>query len=435
MNNTTEIINPNRRKFLAASAIFVVMVVIFSIVVAIISMVLTKNLNGEVEKVTVTVKEVNINDDGAKLIAENGVEYWISSLSDKLEWESFVGKTIVLVIPQEQFSGDSWILGVIDGESALIDFRETIAERKNENIIVVSVFSGIVFVSLVISIVCGVIANKKPKTTLQSIDESVWQVFGSNLPKSPSRQKFGVISLVFFVLFIALAGFLAFSESIESKAYVIASVVLFFTVLISFCVYASIGTFYYLPKDEIKFYKKNYPFDSDDVSHLPIRKALKNRLSEQLKNSRLANPDLFDDLGNGLDARFTESGLFLSYPEEETDFDATGVFDEFDSPNEGNFEFQYTIPYEKLNFVAIPKYRKYVNMFGVIVKSRLDGNEEYPNEIRFDIHFLLDKNLLNSLRKFGVEVEGLDGILNNIEKLMKENCKKAKSGFQKNMFF
>lgn len=434
MKNTTEIPYVKSGNLKITSIILTVIAIVFSIVVIIISLVITKNLSGEVHVVEVSVKEITHNDDTHKLVADDGQEYMISSLNDKIEWDSYVGKTVTLVIPFEQFSGDPWILGLVDGEETVIDYNETIAERKSENTIVVSVFSAVIGLLLIGAVVCYLFYRKTPKTRAQSIDDCVWQVFASNLPKSPKRNKFGVIILVWAVIILAFCILMAFfGDKIESDFYggLIAG---------GFCSFFALGlflelflAFYVLPKDEIRFYKENYPFNADDVSHCITKKTLRKFLNEKNKAERIAHPDNFPDYGNGLATTFQENGLYLYYEEYDNEMETqtSGVFEEYDDANATNKIFEYTIPYEKLHLVAIPKYRKYANMFGIIIKSRLDENESYPEDIQFDIHFLLDSNLLTTLKKFNVEVEGLDYLLNNVDKLMQENCKKAKSGLKR----
>lgn len=433
MNNTTQVPNQKVRNLKYGAIILTFIGILYVFVVLMMSLTLTKNLNGEVISLEVTVKEILSENDTPRLVDSKNNEYMISGLKGKLEWESLVGRTITLIIPADQFSGDPWILGVLDGDDELINFEETIKERRADNTLVVAIFGTLTGLFFVGAVICFAIYRNKPKMKTQTIDECVWEVFGANLPKSPMRKKMIIPTVVWAIVSIVLV-FLCiyFDDTMESETVGMALGLTASASLILGIVCMLVFTFVFLPKEEIKFFKEKYPFNMDDVSHQQMKKSLKEEINQRNKEEREKHPDDFFEFGNGFTATFKEDGLFLF----ETDFEGEletstqGVFDEYDDPNAVNMIFQYTIPYEKLNFIAIPKYRKYVNMFGIIIKSRLDGSESYPVELHFDVHFLLDLNLLTTLRKFNVEVENLDNLLKNIEKLMKENCKKAKSGVQ-----
>lgn len=432
MNNTTEINNFERQNLKATSFVLAFIAIIFLLPVFIISMVITKNCNGEVRVVEVTVNSVTLDDDTNKLIDENGTKYNIGSLSDEIDWESYVGKTVTIITPFEQFSGDPWILGLVDDGNIVIDYNKTLTDRRTENTIIVIVFACISGALFIASAVFYMIFRKKPKTKTANIDDCIWEVFASNLPKSPKRKTLVIPSIVMVVALLLLAVVMsAIGDKVSETVNIVVASIMGGIIFVSLATMFWMS-YFYLPKDEIKFYKKNYPFNSDDISHQPMKKSIKQEMMAKLKAERLARPDDFFDMGNGLNAIFTNEGLILRAEDfdNELEVETQGVFDEFDNPDARSILFEYVLPYEKLNFVAIPKYRKHANMFGVIIKSRLDGAESYPNEISIDIHFLLDSNLLTTLRKFNIEVEGLDYILNNVEKLMKENCPKAKSGLK-----
>ncbi len=78
--------------------------------------------------------------------------------------------------------------------------------------------------------------------------------------------------------------------------------------------------------------------------------------------------------------------------------------------------------YEQLNFEALAHFRKNIHPMTVIIKSRLNRTDDFPEEFVNDIHIALDINLLNTLKKFNIKVENLDYLLQNKKQLMLENC-------------
>ena len=76
------------------------------------------------------------------------------------------------------------------------------------------------------------------------------------------------------------------------------------------------------------------------------------------------------------------------------------------------------LPYDQLNFEALPFFGKNKRPLTIVVKSRLDPDAAYPEELVNDLHFLFDSNLLHTLQKYGVKVENLDEILAGKKELM-----------------
>ena len=90
-----------------------------------------------------------------------------------------------------------------------------------------------------------------------------------------------------------------------------------------------------------------------------------------------------------------------------------------------------TLTYGELDFEAKAFYRKRTHPMLIIVKSRLVRRDDFPEEFVNDIHFLLDENLLKTLKTFGVKIENLDYLLENKKQLMLENCYGRKPRKQK----
>ncbi len=198
---------------------------------------------------------------------------------------------------------------------------------------------------------------------------------------------------------------------------------------------------FWLGKEEINFYDKNFPFDFSDISHIQMRKKAKEELQQQILKEYAEHPDTFADGGNGYDVTFDEKGVTLTlqmplwdeneesaFPQQTEMPSADAVFGEnsvTDINGKTEINFNKTImsfTYEQLNFEALAHFRKNIHPMTVIIKSRLNRTDDFPEEFVNDIHIALDINLLNTLKKFNIKVENLDYLLQNKKQLMLENC-------------
>ena len=156
-----------------------------------------------------------------------------------------------------------------------------------------------------------------------------------------------------------------------------------------------------------------------------IRKNDRADVQKELDRIKQESADIYPDGGNMYNVRFTENGvdMYEMYDEEENGFDETSVENVFASEDEQNAQKSaaFSLPYSRLNFVALPYYGLKNRPITVVVRSRLTADIEYPEAFTNDIHFLLDKDLVDTIRKFDVQVEGLSEILSNTHELMVQN--------------
>ena len=411
----------------------VMFVVITIIVVLVASIVLISDLitlNAGVTTVEITVKEILNKDNVSPTVVDTlGNKYVATSMRDKIDFPSLVGEKITLIIPAKKImTRNTIILGIIEGEDVLVDYNESLKSMKKNSLSAVGASYGTSAILLILALYCFISNRKRVNMESKPIEDCVWERW-TNLPKSPTRVKTAkAFNLLMFVCgAIGLSSIILTNfESLKKigEALGLTTLILLFFGIIIF----DLMIFVYLPKDEIRFYKENYPFNMDEVSNQWMNKSLKKKFNLAKKEERAKHPDDFFDHANNYGVRFGEDGLHLfelGYDvEKETKF-----FEEINNDNSESEIFHCTIPYKKLNFIAIPKYRRFANMFGIIIKSRIDEKKSLPKEIEFDVHLFYDLNLQNTLKKFNVEVENLEYLLNNIETLMKENCKKSKVNF------
>lgn len=428
MKNTVEIPNQKKERYKSFAACVCIIFFSVCILVGIFTAIYLVNFNGKTDTLTVEIKKVGSGGKTDKVYASTGEEYSLGFVSKKLDWISYEGKTLKFVVPQDQFSGKPWVFGVIDGDETLIDYNEVMASKKADYRTMLLVFSAIAFVALAGFVFFVFKQSKMPKTEIVSDDDLVWNCFANCLPKSPKRKKFEISFTIFIVLMLFVFCPLSLiSDKNVSEALKIVLWSVIGALFVGGIVLFSILSLKFFPKDEIKFYSKYYPFDGDNISHLTMKKSLKKQKQWELYEKRRRNPHGFEEHGNGFLTTFTEKGLLLHSEELSFEAETSGVFENLDDSNAPKIVYQDIIPYEQLNFIAIPKYRKTNNMFGIIIKSRLDEDVHCPLEIEYNLSFVFDSNLMKSLKTFNVKVENLDYILANVEKLMNENCPKSKN--------
>lgn len=387
----------------------------------------SKIWQGDVKSIEISVEK--FLKDGEKtgdLVDSDGNKYYIEYYLPETDWKALEGKTITIILPADS---NRTILGVVVEENVLIDYEQTIKSMKVKESAIFGSFIPLVLLSIAGGVLCLAWIRKPPKTLTFATEDYVWERFCRILPKSSKKQKFEKLINVLYLFdcaLLLLGGIVACVIMIDKVSFIYFGtvggliVLTFATNLIVDCCL--------LPKTEMKFIKENYPYYGNCIFIEPFVGTRKSHMIEVMGKMRKSEPDGFYDLANEFDAIFKEDGLFLFLPDKKNRLEAQtqGVFEEFDDLNVKKWIFQCTIPYDKLNFVAVPKYRKFSNMFGVIIKSRIEDCEVIPSEMNYDVHFAFDKDLEKTLKNLNVEVENLDYILNNIETLMKENCKNAK---------
>lgn len=427
MNNRVILANPKKQKLIGAAVICLIFCVMFIIAAWTIADIGKKNLNGITSTVTGVVEKI-YDEEGVLVAVIDGKEYTTSIIENYYESEdtsfadyvnSLVGKTVRVVTPQ-QHVGDvrPWVVGLYcDGET-LFDEEEIIPQQKAENKVTLNVMIAIcavcaaAFIALVIAVI-----NTQP-TKEFALTQKYCDFSLERLPSLPAFKNSGwtVIPLFVTLLCCAIAWILMGVYDAPDSVWIIvtvATLVLYAAVIALMIIVRR----KYVKKSR-KFYAENFPFDLTDISHLSIRKDIKEELQQELVEERRRFPHRHGDGGNGYDVEFTAEGLVLREP----NFDEPSAFDEMQPENPPIM----TLKYDELNLKAVAFYYPAERPMAIVIKSRLERKDYFPEEFENDLHFFADVHLLNSIRTFGVKVENLDYLLENKEKLMAENCPKSK---------
>lgn len=428
MQNKVLVENKRYKQLKRFTALLFLFAVLFAVVLTVVGVINSRNLNGEVTEVTGELTSVEKESDNY-ILQLGDKKYNANPLESHSEMlESLKGQTVTLVIPKSQVSNDRpWVLGVKQGDEIVIDYQEIIAAKLRDNKIVMIIFGVLIGVFVLSS---GVVYTWQKKTSPVSEKElapSYCEYALLRQPSCPAYRKSWIALLVYFVISIVCVVTVSLVGKFVSQSAVQISVIicmafLFVCATVFFAVYFA----YILPKKEREFYAKNYPFDFNDISHVMLRKKVKAQLQTELTAERETFPHRYGDGGNGYLLDFTEKGVSLSIEDsEEMAPAANNVFGEGgDAPTTSHHVLDLT--YQQLNLEAVPYYRNKDRSLFVIVKSRLDDSENLPEDMINDIHIILDTNLLATLRHFNVTVENLDYILENKEQLIRENCKRKR---------
>ncbi len=432
MYNKVLVTNPLYNKLKIVSTIVLLIAVIFTIPMIVVGMVNSRNLNGEVVEVSGTVSFVGETDNEYFIITlDDQDSYCVNPIEDRLDdWGSLQGKEITLVLPSIQLASEyRWILGVKQSDKILVDYNQTLTDKKADNRIILIVFGVLIGVFVLTS--GGLYAWQKKTQPLveQELASSYCEYSALRQPccKAYRMQPFMTVGYVFLVVALSVALLLVNQFAANDVAARVIAVISLVLVTVATALLLA-ANYVILPKAERRYYAEYYPFDFTDVSHAAIRKKLKLQLQQELKAERKAFPHRYGDGGNGYLCDFTEKGLSLSWEQDgETEFapSAKEVFGE-GGDNPVTNHHLYDLTYDELDFEAVPYYRKKDRPLFIVIKSRIQHPEQLPDtlEMHNDIHIILDSNLLATLRAFDVKVENLDYLLENKEKLMNENCKK-----------
>lgn len=408
-----------------ASATLFIIALIFVGLMIFVGVLNGRNFNGEVAQLSGEVTFVDEDKDGYFLIELDGKTRYTASPIRSMydDWQSLLGKQVTLTLPQKQVNSTyRWIIGVQVGDNVIVDYRETLQNRRvlNRNaLIALGVFLGALIVSS--GAVYAWQKNTSP-TVERDLAPSYCDFTADRQPCCPLYRKLPIISFGYAMLVSVLCLIDTLIRAyVPNNRVVIAVAVVAVIICAAATVLLLLTTYLWLPQKEREFYAENYPFDFNDISHVAMRKKFKEQLQKELTAEAEAYPHRYGEGGNSLLCDFTEKGVTLSL---ETNPDEKPSADEVFGEGGEDMVHLCDLTYEELNFEAVPHYRKKDRPLFIVVKSRLQPTERLENlGIYNDIHIVLDSNLLATLRHFGVQVENLDYLLENKAQLMKENCK------------
>lgn len=445
MNNTVLVESKIRQRLRLACTVMCVFCMMMIVFVFTVTMIEKKNLNGQVTEVTATLDKVYETDSNV-ITMQDGKEYNVVWSKDiDVDLNDYKGKEITIFISAQTFVANPWVLGLVVDGNTVVDYNETLTSKTETN----SEMKTVVWIvtAIICAATCGLFVwrfNAKPHAERPLYGEFA-EFLTPRQPTCPQRKVIvyyvcAYIAVVFALMVIAVC----LDSDAETLDGMSAAAQAVLWTLLAVVVLGAVGLFvvaWWIVRREIDFYAENLPFDFSDISHAQLRKKVKAELQEQIRKEREQHPDTYADGGNGYDVTFAENGVVLTVPyDEEYNVElpkAEEVFAYNDTeaqPNDltatdnvynvsgGVHQNAITLSYDALNFEAIAYFRKRIRPMMIIVKSRLERQDDFPEEFVNDIHIALDINLLRTLQKYNVKVENLDYLLKNKKQLMMENC-------------
>lgn len=454
MNNTVIYENPIRRKIKQIITILMIFVIMFAVVLVLISLVNKQTYSG---KTVTTVGVVSKVDDDSDTIyvylAESETKYNTNPISDEIaDFSTLVGKSVVLYTPEQQFgSGDPLILGLdVDGKQ-VVSAEKVTEHMREQNKIVIIIMAVLCGVSAVGACALAVWRINLPQEKTYPLGEKYVEYYAEKQPNCPEMKYLKTFLLVWVLLMLVPIIVMAIWNSIEEQSDLVNIIIVGVMGVIALGgVITSVFMRKWLVKKNIDFYAERFPFDFTDISHIRMKKEMRESIEKEMREDLEKHPHYQGDGGNGYLAKFTDHGVELYVPDfwkEEQELDAPAE-QKIDVPAEDVFGLQenkdpdatteqtatapddeietpvLTLSYEEINFEAVA-YFKPRPLF-VVIKSRLTPSTRYPEELVNDLHFLLDVNLLKTLQTFSVPVENLDNILQNKKQLILEGLAKSK---------
>lgn len=445
MKNTVTVEKPLRRNLKLASALMCVISLCFIAVLVSVAQIGKLNLNGQVTNVTGVLTGVFEEESNALTIDGDKFFNVVWGDDEDVNFEDYKGKEITIVTSQKTFGASNpWVLGlIVDGET-IVDYNKTIQSKTAENDELKTVFIAVTAVVCVATCAVMIWRFNTPPLVERVLYHEFAEFACNRQPPCPERKKMLWYVCGFIIGLVALAiPSLVLDANAETFADM-SPVGLAFA--IGWIAYAVLGIAVtivlrvWADHREKKFYAEKLPFDFSDISHFTMRKSVKEKMQQELRKAYDDNPDLYPDGGNGYDVLFQEGRAHVQVAEYEqqknnaqivapsaeevfgstdTNTDTAKPADTYDEPT---YRTIMTLTYDEMNLEAVAHYRKCARPMTIIIKSRLTKNADFPDEFENDLHFVLDSNLLGTLRKYNVAVENLDYILNNKAQLMKENC-------------
>jgi len=467
MNNTVIYENPIRKKLKQVMSVLVLIVIMLAVVLVLISLINKQTYNGKTVTTEGVVSKIDDGDTVYIHLADSETKFNTNPISDDIaDFSVLVGKNVVIYTPEQQFgSGDPLILGLtVDGKE-VVNAEKNVEHMREQNkivIIVMAVLCGAFAVGTCALAVWRInVAHEK----VYPLGEKYVEYYAEKQPNCPETKYLKTFLIVWIIVMLAPIIVMAIWNGIEEQSDTVNFIIL--GVTLAFAVGGIIASVFlkkWLVKKNMDFYAERYPFDFTDISHIPMKKDVRESIEKEMREDLEKHPHYQGDGGNGYLAKFTDHGVELYIPDfwkEEQELDAP-TEQKIDVPAEDVFGLQQketadteaeqtatiteqnitvdeqntdansdenekpilTLSYEEANFEAVP-YFKPRPLF-VVIKSRLTPNERYPEELVNDLHFLLDVNLLKTLQTFSVPVENLDNILQNKKQLMLDELAKRK---------
>lgn len=448
MKNTVLVESKTRQRLKMACALMCVFCLCFIAVLVCVVMIGSQTLNGQTDEITGVLNEVYVDDTNTVIIDKD--KHFNVVWDDEeygIKLADFIGKTVTLTVTHDTFSASNpWALGLSADGQTIVDFKTTLDKKTAENNEIKTVV--IIVTAILCVATCGLFIwrfNIAPLAERELYGEFA-EYLSARQPTCKQRKWMIAYVAVYFALVVAL---LITTVLIDPNAETIPELVpaakaVLWTML-AVTVVGGIGIFVFrewITYKEIDFYAEKLPFDFTDISHAPLRKTVKEQLQQEILKEHNEHPHTYADGGNGYDATFGENGVTLSIPLDDWDPDmqphnnvempdANAVFCDTAATENTVAAEQNRVPenrvvmtlsYDELNFEAVAHFRKGARPMMIVIKSRLERKESFPEEFVNDLHFAFDSNLQNTLNLFNAKVDNLEELLNNKKQLMLENC-------------
>ena len=453
MNNTVTYENPLRKRLKQAMSVLVVLAILFAVILIILNLINNQTYSGKTVATTGVVKSVKQANDTTFIYLENSdVKYSANPIDGKVkDLNTLIGKTVTLYTPQKQFgNGDPLVFGITVDGVELVNAEKLMAQMHQSNTTVIIIFAVLCGVCAAGVCAMGIARIYIPREKQYPLGQKYVEFYAEKQPNCPETKYLSWFGMIWAATVFTPIIIMSIWNSIEEQGDLLNSIFVGIIVVIliaGFVVTAVLKK--WLAKKNLEFYAERYPFDFADISHVKMKKSVREKIEKEMREDLLLHPHYQGDGGNGYLTKFTENGVELYIPdfwnenqsdpqEHAIDAPAEDVFglngqtsanDSLHADNISNDEFHrppvLTLTYDALNFEAVPYFKKPRPLF-VVIKSRLAPNECYPEELINDLHFLLDVNLLKTLQTFSVPVENLDNILQNKRELMLQAYAKDK---------
>lgn len=371
--------------------------------------------------ITATVKSVAEEDDGYYITTEEyTLPLWISSVTvegtdiDALkaipQGAQIEVKAATLDLEAETF--DIYIGALTHNGTDILKLEDAIRLQK-DNILIGQIFVFSILALVVAGMIVGWILYAKHK---KEQTESIFSIIARSAigPQAPERKRFIIITVILSIAMVVLITTFGILSDTVSESFDI-GVLISGGVFIAGLIVMVAGVNPWVKKKEIQMYDDLFSFSKEVLPPVSF--------------------DVSFDHANGRTFVFTQTGIIpLSEQDEEAflenHFKATmqGQFQEeaaFEEYSEVPSIPQYLdttnlVPYSELSFKALAFFANAPTRITVIITAETE--KHFPLSTH-DICFVLDGDLYCTLKKYNVEVQGLDEVISRRRELMQ----KAKS--------
>lgn len=439
MNNRALIKTRKHVVLTATAALAAVFAVVYAALFFMIKVARDQNYNCGYTTASGWVDKASTDEDSDVwflYLADDDRRFCTTPVEGLCDWTKLEGEYVEIYIPSRQIVvSPPLILGLSVNGETIIDPSET-AERMRSDRSELVPLMAVTLIAAAVSCAAFVWRLYVPKYKVISRAHAIAIWNASVTPKYTSA-RFAIALVALWSGIFLLCSAIA-DEVPQSMKFVFALIV------VAAAVVGAVATFLMqkLAKQKInEFFIKNFPFSDDDLSHLHLTKKVRKQIEQTNREFNEKHPHTFGDSGNGVWAEFGETGVDLFYELEDRSQQSQKeeyIFEETSASEQ--IEPFLHLSYEQLNFEAVAfLHLTSENAIVAVVKSRFRDvdavtqiwtaerhfadDDLVAGKLTTDLHFVLDANLLDTLRKFNVPVENLNYIMQNFAELIVNNKK------------